>query len=122
VLDLIPSGTEFDFSQNLYPKMLAEGRRLYGYVAEGYWRDIGNNEEYFQCHQDLLDGKLRLGDLGQKFEQNGAVIWAGKGAQWSPNVQFSGTVILGDGVKIGPRAKLYNSVIGANSIVGRKHR
>lgn len=120
VLDLIPPETEFDFSQNLYPKMLAENRRLYGYVAEGYWRDIGNNEEYFQCHQDLLDGKLKLGDLGQKIEQNGAIIWAGEDAQWSPNAQFSGTVILGDRVKIGPRAKLYNTVLGADSIVGRE--
>jgi mannose-1-phosphate guanylyltransferase/phosphomannomutase len=120
ILDLIPQATDFDFSKDLFPKMLADNRRLFGYVARGYWRDIGNNEEYFQAHQDLLDGKLKLDLLGQRLEQDGSVLWLGKDTQVSPNAQFQGTVIIGDRAKIGPRAKLYNSVVGADSIVGRE--
>jgi mannose-1-phosphate guanylyltransferase/phosphomannomutase len=120
VLDLVPPATTFDFSQNLFPQMLSEKRRLFGYVASGYWRDIGNTDEYYQAHQDLLEGSLKLGSFGSKIEKNGAVIWLGKDTMVSPRASFSGCVIIGDGTKIGPRAKLFNSVVGANSIIGRE--
>lgn len=44
-LDLIPYQREFDFSKDLFPLMLERGLPLYGYVAKGYWRDIGNLNE-----------------------------------------------------------------------------
>lgn len=120
VLDLIPESREYDFSKDLFPLMLSAKKRLYGYVAEGYWRDIGNNEEYFQAHQDLLEGKLNLGTLGQKMACDTAKVWIGRDTMISPTAKFSGTVIIGDKVKIGPRARLFNSVIGAKSIIGRE--
>lgn len=119
ILDLIPEAKEFDFSKDLFPLMLAQNKRLYGYISDGYWRDIGNNEEYFQAHQDLLEGKLDLGRLGQLMNYESARVWIGKDTMISPSAQFSGTVIIGDKAKIGPRAKMFNSVIGADSIVGR---
>lgn len=120
ILDLVPEQTDFDFSKNLFPQMLADKRRLYGYIAGGYWRDIGNTDEYMAAHQDLLDGSLNLQGLGQKIEKENAVVWLGKDTQISPRADFSGTVIIGDRTKVGPRARLFNSVIGKDSIVGRE--
>jgi len=54
VLDLIPPKKNWDFSKNLFPAMLARGDRLLGYVAEGYWKDVGNLDEYLNVHLDLL--------------------------------------------------------------------
>ena len=120
VLDLFAPKTEYDFSQNLFPKMLQEKRRLYGYIAEGYWRDIGNTDEYMAAHQDLLDGKLKVSHSGKMMEKDGATIWYGEDAQISPRAKFSGTVIIGNRTKIGPRAKLFNSVVGHDSLIGRE--
>ncbi len=119
-LDLYPPQTEYDFSKDLFPKMLAEKKRLYGFVAEGYWRDIGNTDEYMAAHQDMLDGKLKVSQSGKMLEKDGAVVWVGDNAQISPRAKFSGTVIVGHKTKIGPRAKLFNSVVGAESIIGRE--
>ena len=41
VLDFIPEGRSFDFSRDLFPYLLENGYPLYGYVADGYWCDIG---------------------------------------------------------------------------------
>ena len=46
IFDDIPPGEEFDFSKNLFPLLLEKGAPLYGYVAPGYWSDIGNLEQY----------------------------------------------------------------------------
>lgn len=120
VLDLFPAKTEYDFSKDLFPAMLAGKKRLYGHVAEGYWRDIGNNDEYFASQQDLLAERIKLEPHGKKTTKEGATIWVGEDTMISPRAIFSGTVIVGDSVKIGPRAKLTNSIIGANSIIGRE--
>jgi mannose-1-phosphate guanylyltransferase/phosphomannomutase len=39
----IPSEGEYDFSKELFPKLLEAGRPLYGYVTEDYWEDIGTS-------------------------------------------------------------------------------
>ena len=58
VFDHIPADTQFDFSQELFPKLFEMGAPLYGYVAEGYWQDIGSLPQYLAANRDLLDGKV----------------------------------------------------------------
>jgi mannose-1-phosphate guanylyltransferase/phosphomannomutase len=119
VLKMIPPNTDFDFSKNLFPQMLSKKRKLYGYIASGYWKDIGNIEEYFLAHQDVLEGKVEIDIPGKKTKSNGIVLNAGANTMISHTAELSGNVIIGDNVKIGPRARIYNSVIGSDSVVGR---
>src|SRR4029078_5463074 len=42
VLGAVPPGRPYDFGKELFPALLSSGRPLYGYVAEGYWRDVGD--------------------------------------------------------------------------------
>ncbi|OGC90375.1 MAG: hypothetical protein A2W25_02145 [candidate division Zixibacteria bacterium RBG_16_53_22] len=119
VLDLIPPKTEFDFSKDLYPHMLSRKMRLFGHIAPGYWRDIGNVEEYFNAHQDAFDGKVNVNLSGKKIDYPEASVLVGENTFVSHGAQFSGTVIIGDNVRIGPRARIFHSSIGSNSIVGR---
>lgn len=60
VLGEIPSGGMYDFSKNLFPKLFEQQKPLFGYVASGYWCDIGNLEQYRHAHEDLLSGRVRL--------------------------------------------------------------
>src|SRR5580704_9761162 len=48
IFDYIPSGRAVDFSGEVFPAVLESGRPLCGYVAEGYWEDVGTLEAYLQ--------------------------------------------------------------------------
>src|SRR6185312_4677912 len=50
----------FDFSQELFPLMLEKGDPIYGFIADGYWCDIGNLATYMQANADLLQGEVKL--------------------------------------------------------------
>lgn len=119
VLKMIPSKTDFDFSKNLFPHMLTKRKKLYGYIASGYWKDIGNIDEYFHAHQDVLEGKVKIDIAGKMNKSDGNILHVGKDAMISHTARLSGNVIIGDNVKIGPRADIYQSVIGSDSVVGR---
>ncbi len=97
VLDLIPTGRAVDWSQNVFPEMLTRGEGIYGYVADGYWCDIGTLNEYRRANGDLLNGRLRLGDLGQHI---GGGIWTGGAVEIAPDAQLFGPVYLGEEVQV----------------------
>ena len=39
---------------------MKKGYPPYGYVAEGYWCDIGNISQYYEAHLDIMRGKVKL--------------------------------------------------------------
>ena len=60
VLRHVPAGEPYDFSKQLFPLLLEMGRPLYGYVADGYWQDVGDLGQYAQANFDALDGLVQL--------------------------------------------------------------
>jgi glucose-1-phosphate adenylyltransferase len=48
-----------DYGDRLLPRLVAEGRAR-EYRHEGYWRDVGTVESYWQAHMDLLSPEPRL--------------------------------------------------------------
>ena len=117
---LIPPRTNFDFSQNLFPVMLQKKMKLFGRICEGYWRDVGNIDEYVKAHSDILEGKVNISFNGERTDRNGAVVYVGEQAQLGSETAFRGTVILGQGCRIGQGAKLTNAVIGDRVVIGEK--
>jgi len=133
VLDLIPEGEPYDWSKQVFPQLLERGDPMFGYVAEGYWCDIGNHQEYMRASSDLLLGRVQLGELGQHI---GGSIWTGEGVEIAPDAQLYGPIYLGHEVKIkggviirGPtavrdytivdnRAHIERSIIWRNSYIG----
>jgi len=115
---LIPPKTNFDFSQNLYPLMLSKKMGLFGKVAEGYWKDVGNIDEYTLAHQDLLAGQINL-DLGMDKKRFGdATVYMGRNVHLGDDLKLEGVTILADNTIIADRAQINNSVIGARSRIG----
>ena len=109
VLDLIPEKEEFDFSKNLFPLMLERRMGLYGYVANGYWRDIGSLNEYQDAHMDVLRGQVKISLEGTR---NGHVIvGSGSSIETDPG-NISGTCLVGKNCKIHADVVLSNAVIG----------
>jgi mannose-1-phosphate guanylyltransferase/phosphomannomutase len=97
VLDYFEAGVNFDFSQNLFPMLLEEGKPLYGYVAQGYWCDVGNLAEYMRATADILEGRVRLEEIGRNL---GGGVHAEEGVEIAPDAQLYGPIYLGHGVKI----------------------
>jgi glucose-1-phosphate adenylyltransferase len=44
-----------DFGKDIIPAMLNEGRRLFAYRFDGYWKDVGTVQSYWEATMDLLD-------------------------------------------------------------------
>jgi mannose-1-phosphate guanylyltransferase / phosphomannomutase len=111
----IPDDQPFDFSKDLFPKLLKGRKRLFGYVADGYWQDIGSIEQYMQVHQDLLRGETMFKPEGFKI---GRSVWLDGGAQVDPMASLRGPIVIGKNAKIeaGARIRPY-SVIGNNTVV-----
>ncbi|HBT46868.1 MAG TPA: nucleotidyltransferase [Peptococcaceae bacterium] len=103
VLDLIPTDRPFDFSKDLFPLLLKEGKPLFGITLEGYWCDIGNIAQYWQAHQDILSGKVRVRIVG---EDRGNGLVAGEGVEIHPTAEIKGPVLLGGFCRIGPGARV----------------
>ena len=72
VLDWIPENKPYDFSHQLFPAMMEANMPLAGYVADGYWCDIGNISTLRQATADVLEGKVRNVELGKHIGGN---IW-----------------------------------------------
>ncbi|MFC1475307.1 sugar phosphate nucleotidyltransferase [Candidatus Zixiibacteriota bacterium] len=115
VLKLIPPNTNFDFSQNLYPLLLSKKMGLYGKIMTGYWKDIGNVNEYHQVHVDLFENKLNLNFNYQKQKSQKTETSQGQNVTLGKNIKFSGKVILGDDVTIEDNCSFHNCVIGNRS-------
>ncbi|GAB4117151.1 MAG: mannose-1-phosphate guanyltransferase [Candidatus Caldatribacteriota bacterium] len=116
IFEFIPSFKEFDFSKNLFPLLLAKQFPLYGYIARGYWRDIGNLKDYREAHNDIINGVVEIALEGKKIEEGGNQIWVGTDSNIKNLNNLKGTVLIGKKVKIGD-SKIVNSFIGDGVII-----
>jgi mannose-1-phosphate guanylyltransferase/phosphomannomutase len=117
VLDYIPDGQPFDFSKDLFPYLLEKGYPLFGYIADGYWCDIGNFEQYMSSHNDIMDGKVQINIPGFRLAEN---VWVGEGVEIEEGAEIRGPVLLGDHCKVekGSIIREY-TVLGHNVVVKR---
>ena len=60
VLPFIEDGRPVSLEREVFPRLLAEGKKIAVYENNSYWLDIGNPRAYLQAHKDILDGKYLL--------------------------------------------------------------
>lgn len=97
ILDFIPEDQPYDFSTQLFPQLLRHQVAMYGYIADGYWCDIGNIGTLRDACDDILQGRVPGVDLGTQIDEK---IWVGKDVEISPSASLFGPVYLGDSVRI----------------------
>ncbi|MCB4757010.1 MAG: NTP transferase domain-containing protein, partial [Elusimicrobia bacterium] len=113
MVKLMPEGEGFDFSKNLFPKVMEKGLPLYGYVADGYWKDVGDLTEYRSAHVDILEDKVAVKINGTPLPDHPNVI-VGDNCEIEPGVKFTGKVVLGKNCHVARDAEITQSVIGDN--------
>lgn len=112
IFDHIAPDRAVDFSSEVFPKLLEEGKPIYGAVGEGYWEDVGTLEAYLRAHKDILDGRVQLEIPGFEI---GDGVHVGEGAEIHPDARVEGPAVIGEncrieaGVRLGPY-----SVLGTN--------
>ena len=112
IFDYIPAGRPVDFSSEVFPALLADGKALYGHVAEGYWEDVGTLESYVSAHKDVMDGRVEVDVPG--FEL-GRGVWLGEGADVHPDAHIEGFAIIGENCRVEAGARIGDyTVLGGN--------
>ena len=53
--DIKNPDSNHDFGKDIIPEMLREGRNLYAYKFQGYWKDVGTIDSLWEANMDLLD-------------------------------------------------------------------
>ena len=49
-----------DFGKNIIPKLLADGKKLFAYQFDGYWKDVGTIASLWEANMDLLDPNVPI--------------------------------------------------------------
>jgi mannose-1-phosphate guanylyltransferase / phosphomannomutase len=115
VLNYIGVGENADWSSDVFPQLLREGLPVYGYVAEGYWEDVGTHESYVKAQADVLTGKV---DAQINGFETAPGIWVAEGAEIDPDAVILGPCYIGDYAKVEAGAEIReHTVIGSNVIV-----
>src|SRR6266508_3014416 len=112
IFDYIEPDKSVDFSNDVFPTVLADGKPLFGAVAEGYWEDVGTLEAYVRAHKDVLDGRVALDIPGFEISDG---VFLGEGAEIHPDAEIIGPAIVGDYCRIEAGARLREyTVLGTN--------
>ena len=116
VLDYLPENEEADFSKDLFPLLLEKGEPMYGYIAEGYWCDVGHLDAYREAQYDALDRKVKVDFM---YEERSSDVWIGANTYIDSTASIEAPVVIGNNCRIGARVKIYaGTVIGDNVTVG----
>jgi mannose-1-phosphate guanylyltransferase/phosphomannomutase len=133
IFDVIPEGRAVDFSSEVFPAVLEAGGPLFGYVADGYWEDVGTTAAYLKAHQDILDGKVEVDVSGFEVQPG---VWVGKGSSIDPTARIDSPSFIGENctiesdvaigayttiganTRLAERAEVQRSVIGINAYLG----
>jgi mannose-1-phosphate guanylyltransferase/phosphomannomutase len=134
VLKHVPTDRPYDFSKELFPLLLEMGRPIYGWVADGYWQDIGNLTQYRQANFDALDGRVELEIPGVRirgnvfvgegveiddFERIEAPAFVGNYCRIATDATVGPYSVLGSSVTLRERARTVSTIVDASTHIGR---
>jgi mannose-1-phosphate guanylyltransferase/phosphomannomutase len=115
VLGHVPLDEAADWSADVLPKLIARGAPVFGWVADGYWEDVGTHEAYHRVQADVLSGNVKADIDG--FEVSPGV-WVAEGAEVDSDAILTGPLCIGDYAKIEAGAQLREyTVVGSNVVI-----
>jgi glucose-1-phosphate adenylyltransferase len=106
--------TGVDFGKDIIPAIKANGGVLYAYVFNGYWRDVGKVQDYFDCNMEFAQKPMSL-----------LRSWIGASDESLPPPQvgsnsFIQKTILNPGDVVNPQDSIVNSVLGRRIVIEEK--
>ncbi|MFZ2528444.1 MAG: NDP-sugar synthase [Rhodococcus sp. (in: high G+C Gram-positive bacteria)] len=150
IIESIATGRPVSVEREVFPALLADGKRVFGHVDNAYWRDMGTPEDFVRGSADLVRGiapsPALTGQRGESLVHPGASVApgalliggtvVGRGAEIGAGARLDGAVIfdgakveagaviersiIGFGVRVGPRALIRDGVIGDGADIGAR--
>ncbi|KRV47947.1 mannose-1-phosphate guanyltransferase [Wenjunlia vitaminophila] len=115
VFQYVAADESVDWSGDVFPKLMKDGKPIYGFVAEGYWEDVGTHESYVKAQADVLEGKVNVDLDGFEISPG---VWVAEGAEVSPDAVLRGPLYIGDYAKVEAGAEIReHTVLGSNVVV-----
>jgi mannose-1-phosphate guanylyltransferase len=105
VISAIPLETVVSVERETFPKLVSDGAKVYGYLENAYWLDIGTPKALLKASIDIV---LRSGP--------GLVM---PGAQVDPTAVIAGGSCIGRGSTVGADTHISGSIIEAGAEIGR---
>lgn len=102
-----------DFGKHIIPYCHNDGRRIFAYEYNGYWKDVGTLSSYWEANMELIDiiPEFNLYEEFWKIYTSGDII---PPQYISEDAQIH-RCIIGDGTEICGRVE--NSIIGAGVVI-----
>lgn len=120
-----------DFGKDIIPAMIDDHRQLYGYRFNGYWKDVGTIQSYWEANMDLLSAKTNPILQNENWtiythETSQSPLYLDGNATLHQSLVSEGCKVYGSvensvlfyGVTIGKGAIIKDSVILPNTIIG----
>lgn len=120
-----------DFGKNVLPSLLKDGKRLFSYKFQGYWKDVGTVDSLWEANMDLLEDepKFNLNDSNWRIysvNPNQPPQYISKEAKVSQSLINEGCIVNGEvdhsilfyGVHVGRNSFIKDSVIMPNVKIG----
>ena len=102
VLDYIDTSRLVSMEKEIFPQIISDTDRFYGFKFEGYWMDIGRISSYLDVHQFLM-------------KKRNITNFQGKNNKVSGQLKMSS---LGNNITIGKNSVVDSSIIYDNALIG----
>jgi len=104
-----------DFGKHIIPYCHEQGSPMYAYEFNGYWKDVGTLESYWQANMELIDivPEFNLYEEYWKIYTKSDAL----PPQYFSKESYVERSIIGEGSEI--FGKVYNSVIGCGVTIGK---
>ncbi len=103
-----------DFGKHIIPYCHENGKRLFAYEYNGYWKDVGTLGSYWEANMELIDiiPEFNLYEEFWKIYTNSDII----PPQYIADTAIIDRSIIGDGAEI--YGEVHNCVIGSGVTIG----
>jgi len=118
ILDYIETGRLISMEKEIFPRIIRDTNRFYGYRFSGYWMDIGRISSYIDVHKFLMNRQNIENYIGKNCKISGKLINSciGENVEIGNNTDISSTIVYNDTI-IEDKVTIQNSVIGENCLI-----
>lgn len=117
VMALVPKGEKYDFSKNLFPRLLEMGWPMYAKAIDGVWFDVGSPNELIRAQHVLIEQRNSLPFPMPEGTVDGNGSFVSNTAQIGSNVELHKSVIASE-CSVGTDSSLRETVLMQGARVG----
>lgn len=116
VIDEIPEDRVVSVEREVFPALVASGRKVQGFIDNGYWRDIGTPSALIAASADLITGRFTSPATPTPNSPSGAGLIAPDAIVSENSRVIDGSVVLSE-ARIGAECIISGSIIGEGAVI-----